>query len=57
MVVVASVFTTEQGGTTTSLPLFDSGGGGQLLNSTLSTESFTHTALHFDLEVSELGCC
>ena len=55
--VVASVFTTEKGGTTTLLPLFDSGGGGQLLNSTLSTESFTHTALHFDLEVSELGCC
>ena len=64
MVVVASVFSTEQGGSTTStmpLPLFDSGGGGQLFDSTLfdflSIESFTHTTLRFDLEVSELGCC
>ena len=65
MVVVASVFSTEQGGSTTStmplMPLFDSGGGGQLFDSTLfdflSIESFTHTTLRFDLEVSELGCC
>ena len=53
MVVVASVFMTEQGGSTTlttPLSLFNSA-----LSDFLFAKSFTH-ALCFDLEVSEMGC-